>query len=1401
MQFVFSLADTEHELDLRLGRPDATVGDLAAALDLPGGLLVDGRPARAETALVESGLVTGSQVTAREAGPTVAAAPVAVLRIAGGLAAGRTVGLPVGRTTLGRAPAAGVCVSAPDVSREHCALDVAADGRVTVTDLGSRNGTDLNGARLSGPSAVGPDDVISLAGQVLLRVLPPARLERVQHVNPVREARPGGTMPFNRPPRAASAASAPPIRVPRSPSAGHRTPFSLALFIGPMAMAGVMVMVMGDWRFALFALLSPVMLVGEFVEQRTRGRVSLRRGRRDHARRLDEARAELTRRRAAEIAARRAAHADPAALLARAEGPGARLWERRPGAADFMQLSVGVADQPWLPPLTTDGGNAPDPADAAQLDADEPLPQVPVVASAAGGVIGLEGDRAAALAVARSLLCQAVVSSGPADVTVALFADQDRIADWDWTKWLPHLAEPGGGAGRLVAVGDEQSAALARALLAAGDPAASRATLIVVDGAALLEGRPCPLRDLLAGSATRSGGIVLTDRLPALCTSVLSLGGDGTGRLHQVTTGEEITGILPQGVGEEHARRTARALARFDDPESPVAGAGLPDSVNLLPLLGLPDVTGPALAERWQAGAGALRVRAVLGVGERDLFGVDLDDDGPHGLIAGTTGSGKSELLRTLIASMAVETDPQHLTFALVDYKGGGALDECAKLPHVVGLVTDLDEQLGERALRCLEAELKHREHALRDAGLGHVRDYQRLRQTRQPELEPMPRLVVVIDEFATLVKSLPDFVDSLVSIAQRGRSLGMHLIMATQRPAGSVSDAIKNNVKLRIALRLESTGDSQDVIDSPAAAGIGSRQWGRAYYRLSLREVLPVQTALSTGVSPRAGAAAAVSLTPFLLGGGVAAGESGDGATDLQRIVEAATDACAVAQIGAPRRPWPDPLPALIGLADLGEAARTLQGDIRALPALALADDPDRQAQYPVGWDPEAGNLLCYGSVGAGATTTLATLALAMAAAAPPDRQHLYVLDLGAGDLAPLADLPHTGAYVGAAEKERRSRLIRLLRREVDARKAGAAQTPWLVLIDNVGALLSELDRDATGMALADELARVYADGPAVGVHVAATADRAGAVPGSWAALTQQKLLLRLADPNEYGAFDVPRTAVPAFTAGRALIAATRQVVQLAHPGAETAAAVETVAARCPGAARTAPAVRALPHQVGWSQLAAPAACGPEPWQLPLGLSAESLDPVGLTLYEREHAVITGPSRSGRSTALCTVALAALSADPAPAVVAYTPRRSPLRDLDPRVRVCTDYDGLRTVLSATDRPTLLLVDDAEAVEDTADALDVWLAAGGPGRHLVAAGRAEAVRRSYGGWVQRVRDCRTGVLLAPDHDLDGDLLGVTLPRHDRMAPVPGRGYLVVNGGVEGVQLALPDAVPSIPHRL
>jgi S-DNA-T family DNA segregation ATPase FtsK/SpoIIIE len=1412
VQFVFRDGYAEAELELHLGHPDASVADLATALDVPGAALsVDGRAVDAGLPLYQSGLVVGAMVEqTRPPGDITSPRVAAVLRVVGGLAAGDSVPLPAGRAVVGRGDRANVRIGSSEISREHCLLDVTPAGAVTLTDLGSRNGTDLNGSRVTGQVTVRPEDVIALGGAVLVQVLPAGSVPPRVIVDPVREARPGGRLPFSRAPRPSPAAPEPPLRAPGAPPRASKPTFSISAIISPLIMAGAMVAITRQVMYAAISGLSPLMVIVNFIEERTRGRRSVRRGVRTFRGELEQFSRRLRSRHAAEVAARRAEAPDLAEMCYRAEGPARTLWERRPGAAGFLRVSAGFATVPWQVPVDTDDAV---PEVEQEIATVATLFEVPAVIDLAHGVVGVEGDRDAALAAARSLLVQAVTGSGPADVVVAVFVDADRAGSWDWVKWLPHVADRRGGSGRLIAVGTAEAEALARALLstAPADAAAPSSQpdrtgpvlLAVVDGATLLEGRPCALRDLLAGRAGAASGIVLTDRLPALCTATLGVRPDGVAELRRLTTAEVVPEVLASGVTEPRARRLARRLARFEDPELTVAGAGLPDSLTLLPLLGLPEVSGRALLERWRDGAATRRAGAVLGVSEQGVFGIDLDDDGPHGLIAGTTGSGKSELLRTLIISLAAGSDPEHLTFALVDYKGGGALDECAKLPHAVGLVTDLDEQLSERALRCLEAELRHREHLLRDAGLSHVTDYQRLRDEggRAHELEPMPRLAVVIDEFATLVKALPHFVDSLVSIAQRGRSLGIHLIMATQRPAGSVNDAIKNNVKLRIALRLESSGDSMDVIDNPAAAAIGGRQRGRAFYRVSAKEVLPVQTALSTGRSAVARATAPVTVEPFGFAAAspVDEGHAADGPTDLERLVAATCEAAGLSGIGPPRRPWPDPLPDEIPLeALIDRTAVGLQTGTPGLPALAVADDPDRQTQYPVGWDPAAGNLLLYGVSGYGTTSALATLALAVARAAPPDAVHLYVMDLGAGKLAPLIGLLHMGAYIGPAERERQARLVRLLRRELEARKAGgAASRPadWLVLVDNFASFISEFGKDAAGMQVLDDLERVYAEGPTVGVRFAVTGDRSGAVPGPWLALTQQKLLFRLADPGDYATFDVARTAVPSPVPGRAVVATTGQAVQLAWPGADLAEAVARVGGCWAGAPREAPPVGLLPVRLRVSELSAAARLPGDPACIPVGLGDSTLSPVGLELYEYEHALITGPPRSGRSSALCAIAQVLAGSPDKPAILALTPRRSPLRDSPHVADVVTTLDGLQACTAErSPGPLVILADDAESVDDPGDVLP-GLMKSDPHVTVVAAGRSDALRRAFGHWTQTVRESRCGVLLMPDYDLDGDLLGVTLPRLNRMTPVPGRGFLAAGGACEGIQLALPDEPP------
>jgi len=320
-------------------------------------------------------------------------------------------------------------------------------------------------------------------------------------------------------------------------------------------------------------------------------------------------------------------------------------------------------------------------------------------------------------------------------------------------------------------------------------------------------------------------------QLPVEAQAAVRLGSPTAATSTVLVTGDApLQAVVADRVSARWAERFARALAPLRDATPAGDGSGLPESARLLDILdpqpGDP-VDAESLAERWRRRPRS--TSAVLGVGADGVYAVDLAGDGPDVLVGGTTGSGKSELLQTLIASLALANRPDQLSFVLVDYKGGAAFQGCADLPHTVGLVTDLDPHLTERALTSLTAELQRRERLLRARRAKDLDDYEAL---AGPADAVIPRLVLVIDEFRVLAEELPAFLGGIVRIAALGRSLGVHLVLATQRPAGIVSADIKANVNLRIALRVRDRSDSQDVVDAPDAAAISARTPGRGLAR-----------------------------------------------------------------------------------------------------------------------------------------------------------------------------------------------------------------------------------------------------------------------------------------------------------------------------------------------------------------------------------------------------------------------------------------------------------------------------------------------------------------------------------------------------------------------------------------
>ena len=1360
MQLVLHVGDADLEVDVEAAET-ALVSDLVDALAggpvAPGTrLIVEGRTLDSDCPLRAAALGQGSTVRLAVGDPPAppsGGSPAAELRVTGGLCAGTRVGLPVGTHVIGRAPTSEVAIDAPTVSGRHARLTIRPDGSAAIEDLGSTNGTTVDGAPVTGARPIGPAEQVDL-GAVQLSVGPSSTAEPAA-------TWPGGTpgrVTLNRPPRSSSRPPAEPIVVPpiqAAPPPGVR--FGWAALLTPLALGGVMAYFFSP-LMAAFALFSPVMLAANWLEDRQR----LLRHRRAAARQLADDlvsfRDALDRAAVVELRRLRAQAPDPAECIRRAVLTDIRLWERRPSHADAFTVRIGTGTICWHPSVADGPGPA---AEASELlRRVSTLERAPVTTRLGSGcVVGLIGDREAAVATARSLVLQLAIHHGPSDLRVALLMSAARRPQWDWTKWLPHRIS----VDRIPAHVGERTG---------GE---SAVTVCVVDRSHEWGDEQPGMDPLL--SRPNVAAVVLADsvsRLPAACTTVVDLDADGTAVVTRPADGVVVPSVLAAGVTDEQARRCGRALSRVEDPDLHGSDA-LPGQVALLDLDAV-RLDAAAVAERWTTPrCVGSTLRARVGVTRVGPLDIDLVADGPHALVAGTTGAGKSEFLRTLVGGLALAYPPDEVTFVLVDYKGGSAFAEAATLPHTVGLVTDLDVPLGERALRCLEAELKYRERCLGASGVCDIAEYRG---------EPaMPRLVVMVDEFATMATELPEFIDALVGIAQRGRSLGMHLVLATQRPSGVVSEHIKANANLRVAFRVQDGPSSVDVIDIPDAAGLDRKRPGQGLLRLGHGEVVPFQAALVSG-PPAATEPVKVHVRPFL--DGVDDPGCDDVPCDQSQLSEIARVVDGAARLRAkppPRRLWLEPLPVDLPLSGLPAGA------------IGVADDPDHQRQFPFCWDPVAGNLLVCGMPGSGRTSALVAIAAGLARAAGPDRLHLYGLDLSDGGLRLVGRLPHAGGVVLAHERERQERLVRTLWSELERRRgvlAGGGRASWaqiVLLLDGYGSFHSAYD-DLMGIPVRDLLLRVMSDGPAVGIGTVVAADRPGAVPAAVAAVLPERLVLRLADPYDYTAFGLSRNEGPLIP-GRCVDARTRLEVQLARADPLD---VDANSCRAPGDALR---IETLPDVVTVADvsIAGPRVNTTE-LCLTIGIGDRALQPVGLCLADGDHALVAGPARAGKSNVLSTMATVTAATRPDVRLTAVALRRSPLRETlgDALVDVDGAAEGLRSVGRAPGRH-LVLIDDADLIVEGPVELSIreLLALRRPDVHVVAAGRADLLRTTYGHWTKEIRRCRLGVLLRPQADLDSELLHTPLPRRGPPRWIAGRGYLVVDGDAEVVQTATAGA--------
>ena len=1096
----------------------------------------------------------------------------------------------------------------------------------------------------------------------------------------------------------------------RSPETG-----SVLYYILPtVAMAAVMIVVsLATGMQSMLAFSVPMILMsggvsaGIFVMQRRKARTATaQRQQRYHAL-LNDADAHLARLHKQQILLRDDNDPPLPESLRRVRELDRRLWSRLPADEDFLCVRLGIGDMPSTVTVKTPTSHdavSPDPLllEAVQVARQYAIaPDVPITLDVrASEVIGIAGDRTRALHLAFALILNVATYHAPGEVQIAALYPAHECEKWAWMRWLPHTWSED-GALRYMADDDDRATRLMTAidrLLDARRRFAANTSderekndappplIVFIANDRIMEQNPVVERLQYEGPGLGIFPVFIATRtktLPQACRVTIRL---TDAQAHLLQQGVISTGTIfvPDSASDDLTQAFALAMAPIRLRQ--LASREIPQLVTFLDQLKVESVAELHVVERWNHSAlDRQKLAAPIGTaaGREPLY-LDLHEkaDGPNGLVAGMVGAGKSELLQTLVASLAVEYHPHRLSFVLIDYKGGGMADPFISLPHTLGVITNLQQEgLARRALTSLTLELERRQLHFKQADVTHIDDYQRKYDEGRlaADAEPIPYLLVIVDEFAEMKTEQPEVAKEFVRIARLGRALGFRLILAMQKPAGIVDGQIEANTRFRLCLRVAQTEDSVAMLKRPDAAYLAGR--GRCLVQVGTNEKFrefqvawagaPHDPQRAARTDPREISLIALEGTRRLLTEKREVAPA-DEQTQLRAVVEHLAEVAT--QIAAKRLPmlWLPPLPASLTL----EEVRPNEGWDGSIwrpatswlsPVVGLLDRPRERVQspylVPLGRE---GHLAIYSAPGYGKTTALHSLITSVALTYAPDDVHMYLLDFGGRLLKVFERLPHVGAVVTADETERLERLALFLRRNLEERRdllgasgvnnlpayresTGSKLPALVVVLDNYANYIEAAGENESLITLITRLAQ---DGTNLGIHLVLTANNSATIRFAVSSNVMLALAMHMVEPGEYGAV-VGRTEGMELAPlpGRAFVRGNPVVeCQIALPikGATDAARSQNLRAlvgrmdQAWDGARPAP-INVLPEVVRLESLekastpATLASAGLKTVRLPIGVNADDLSTLVLDLGVISHLLVAGPSQSGRSTLLRT--------------------------------------------------------------------------------------------------------------------------------------------------------------------
>ncbi len=1010
-------------------------------------------------------------------------------------------------------------------------------------------------------------------------------------------------------------------------------------------------------------------------------------------------------------------HPDPPALAAVAEDR-TRVWERSTDDDDWMLVRYATGPQRLaleLKPPESDTIDKLDPVSASALHrllaTHRVVPDLPTaVALTSFARIEVTGDEEHARAQTRALVTQAALFHPPDQLVIAVLTRPEALPDWDWVKWLPHAQSrreaDAAGPRRLVCTDLEQLVALLPADLSerprfgpSSTATVSPQVLVVLDNVFVPVGHSVITEDGVLGMTI----IDIPERWGELTDeSRVRLHLEGDGGSSRVRVAAVVPRQQPvRGFADQMSIPVAEAAARRLTPlyagEGPVREDALTKSTELTDLLGIGDIHTVNLERSWRPRPPRDRLRVPIGVGaDGGSINLDIKESaqqgmGPHGLVIGATGSGKSELLRTLVVGLALTHSPEILNFVLVDFKGGATFAGMAGMPHVSAIITNLADELTlvDRMQDALSGEMTRRQELLRASGnYASQRDYEKARTSGDaPHLEPLPSLLIVCDEFSELLSAKPEFVDLFVAIGRLGRSLGIHLLLASQRLEEGRLRGLDSHLSYRIGLRTFSASESRSVIgvgdayELPAVPGLGFLKPDQSsLWRFKAAYVSGAPKTRARGAVGPAGEARREAL-PFVVGPVASRLEAEERASTESEPVESAAsgekrsvfDIAVDAMTGhgpAAHQVWLPPL-------DVPDTFDKLFPDLAVDPQLGLVSPTWRRQgplRFPLGTvdmpreqkrellradlSGAAGHVAVVGAPRSGKSTLLRSIVTGLALTHTPHEVQFYVLDFGGGTFTGLAGLPHVAGIGSRSEPDVVTRIAAEVEGITDAREsyfrangidtietyrarraAGEVDDGYgdvFLVVDGWSTVRSDFDELEMALQTLAQRSLTF------GVHLLTAATRWMDYRSGVRDIIGTRFELRLGDSMDSEIDRKLAANIPTDRAGRGIMMAKYHFLG-ALPrldGTPDPATLGSGVAQLVGAVRDAwsgppgPKLRLLPTRISLDSVREMA---PDTDLLLLGINEKALAPVGIRVDRDPHLLVFGDGQSGKSSLLRT--------------------------------------------------------------------------------------------------------------------------------------------------------------------